>query len=84
MKNYEPNYETLKITFAKPISEIDKMFADVEYWGAASLEEWVESYESTRFTTIDAYTAIITSEYNMKNVAEWLGKNTEVTERIAF
>lgn len=84
MKNYEPNYETLKITFAEPISEIDKMFADVEYWGAASLEEWVESYESTRFTAIDRNTAIITSEYNMKNVAEWLDKNTEIAERIAF
>ena len=84
MKDYEPEYETLRITFREPISRIDEMFDDAEMWGASSLREWVDSYESTRFTPIDEYTAIITSEYNMENVAEWLRKNIEIEDTESY
>ena len=40
------------------------------------IKEWIDNYESSRFTQIDEYTAIITSEYNMDCVKEWLAKNT--------
>jgi hypothetical protein len=52
------------------------MFADgYKNWGAVNLKEWIDSYESTRFTQIDALTAVITSEYNMNHVKEWLSGN---------
>lgn len=84
MKREEPKYETLRITFEEPISKTDEMFDDADYWGATSLKEWVESYESTRFTAIDDCTAIITSEYNMENVEEWLRKNIEIEDAKSY
>ena len=36
------------------------------------------NYETTRFTEIDDRTAVITSEYNMDSVKEWLQKNTPI------
>ena len=84
MKREEPKYETLRITFEEPISKIDEMFDDADYWGATSLKEWVESYESTRFTAIDDCTAIITSEYNMENVEEWLKKNIPIDANVVL
>lgn len=72
----DENYKTIKVEFARSIEEIDKMFADgYKNWGAVNLKEWIDSYESTRFTQIDALTAIITSEYNMNYVKEWLSGN---------
>lgn len=65
-------YETLIITFAEPISTLDSFFDDPEAWGVATLKKWVDSYESTRFTAIDDCRAVVTSEYNMANVREWL------------
>ncbi len=66
--------------FARSIEEIDKMFADgYKNWGAVNLKEWIDSYESTRFTQIDTHTAIITSEYNMNHVKEWLSGNIAST-----
>lgn len=35
------------------------------------LKEWVDNYESTRFTPIDECRAVITSEYNMTSVRAW-------------
>lgn len=84
MKREEPKYETLRITFEEPISKIDEMFDDADYWGATSLKEWVESYESTRFTAIDDCTAIITSEYNLENVKEWLKKNIPIDANVVL
>lgn len=53
--------------------EIDKRFArNYKNWGAVNLKEWIDSYESSRFTQIDERTAIITSEYNMGHIEEWL------------
>ena len=71
------NYETIRVSFTDNISIIDKMF-NVEEWGVTNLKEWIESYESTRFTQIEDYTAIITSEYNMDCVKEWLERNISI------
>jgi hypothetical protein len=73
--SYECGYETIKITFNKPVHDVNKMFDDAEHWGVANLKAWVNSYESSRFTQIDERSAIITSEYNMQFVVEWLMKN---------
>lgn len=74
-----PDYETLIITFAEPIRTLERhIFDDSQAWGVATLKEWVDSYESTRFTQIGDRTAVITSEYNMRSVREWLEKHTEI------
>ena len=65
------NYETIRVSFTDSIYIIDRMF-NVEEWGVSNLKEWIDSYETTRFAQIDSNTAIITSEYNMDFVKEWL------------
>ena len=50
MKTNTANYQTLIVTFAEPIRTLDNYFDDTEAWGVASLKEWIDSYESTRFT----------------------------------
>ena len=61
----EKNYETLRITFNKPLTEIDKEFEEEkEMFGAESLKEFIDGYESSRFTQISETEAIITSEYS--------------------
>lgn len=47
----------------------------------ATLKAWIESYESTRMTPINEHMAVITSEYNMVHVVEWLRKYTPIAER---
>lgn len=72
-------YQTIKVTFSQTIREINRMFTnDYSNWQTVNLKEWIDNYESSRFTQIDEHTAIITSEYNMDNVKEWLVKNTPV------
>jgi len=44
----------------------------------------VEDYESTRFTQIDGHTAVITSEYNMPCVREWLTRCTAIADMREF
>lgn len=74
-----PAYETLIVTFPEPISTLERhIFDDPIAWGAATLKEWVDSYEGTRFTQTDECTAVITSEDNMYHVREWLQKHTEI------
>ena len=73
-----PAYETLTVTFTEPIRTLDGIFTDVQAWGVASLKEWIDSYESTRFMQIGQRQAVITSEYNMTHVKEWLKKNTPI------
>lgn len=76
----DDSYQTIKVEFARSIEEINKMFTDgYKNWGAVNLKEWIDSYESTRFTEIDSHTAIITSEYNMNHVKEWLTGNLAST-----
>ncbi len=77
------NYETLIITFTEPIRTLDNIFDDPEAWGVASLKEWIDSYESSRFTQTDERTAVITSEYNMTHVKEWLERNTRIDRLVS-
>jgi hypothetical protein len=72
----DDKYETIKVTFSQTIREINKKFVrDYSSWQTVNLKEWIDSYESSRFTQIDECNAIITSEYNMEHVKEWLKKN---------
>ena len=49
----EKNYETLRIKFNKPLAEIDKEFEEEkEMFGVESLKEYIDGYESSRFTQI--------------------------------
>jgi hypothetical protein len=69
-------YDTLKVVFINPIAEVNNMFEqDLQSWGVLTIKEWIENYESSRFTLIDGHTAIITSEYNMEHVEHWLLRN---------
>ena len=77
-------YQTLIVKFSEPITALDGIFDDAEAWGTDTLKGWIDSYESSRFTAIDRHTAVITSEYNMECVREWLEKNTPITERTKF
>jgi hypothetical protein len=71
----DDKYQTIVVEFNKEIDEIDRMFVqNYSTWGAVNLKEWIDSYESSRFTQFSRDTAIITSEYNMENVIEWLEK----------
>lgn len=82
MKTTTTNYETLIVIFAESIRALDNLFDDHEAWGVASLKEWIEGYESSRFTQTDEQTAVITSEYNMTHVMEWLERNTDIEHLI--
>ena len=76
----DDQYETIKVTFEQSIKEINRMFTkNYSSWQVVNLKEWIDSYESSRFAQIDDFTAIITSEYNMDCVKEWLSKNTPIT-----
>ena len=66
------HYKTLVVRFNSPIAVIDEVFNDAAYLGVGNLKEWIDDYESTRFTAIDEQTAVITSEYNMECAREWL------------
>ena len=76
----ESGYQTLIVKFSKPITELDGIFDDAEAWGVETLKGWVEDYESSRFTAIDSHTAVITSEYNMECLMDWLKRNTPIAE----
>lgn len=74
-----PNYDTLLVTFSEPIRTLERrIFDDPQVWGVSTLKEWIDDYESTQFTQIADDTAVITSEYNMNWVREWLEKHTEI------
>ena len=62
----------------------DGMFDDAEAWGVDTLKGWIDNYESSRFTAIDSHTAVITSEYNMECLKEWLERCTPITEKTEF
>jgi len=72
----DDGYRTIRVCFSDCIGEIDQRFAhNYKDWGAVNLKEWIDSYESSRFTKITHDTAIITSEYNMVHIEEWLQHN---------
>ena len=83
MKTDTANYRTLIVTFAEPIRVLDDYFDDAEAWGGASLKEWIDGYESTRFTQTGEHTAVITSEYNAEHVQEWLQRHTSIANLIS-
>ena len=75
----EPNYETCVVTFAEKIPDFEKrIFDDPVAWGVETLKEWIDSYESSRFTQIGEDMAVITSEYNMEAIVKWLRENSPV------
>ena len=65
-------YQTLIVKFSEPIKVLDGIFDDAEAWGVDTLKGWIDDYESSRFTAINSHTAVITSEYNMECLMEWL------------
>ena len=73
-------YQTLIVKFSEPIKVLDGIFDDAEAWGVDTLKKWIDDYESSRFTAIDSHTAVITSEYNMECLMEWLKRNTPIAE----
>lgn len=75
----ETTYSTVIITFGKPIKELNEIFDAPQTWGASTLKDWIDGYESSRFTKIGDDTAVITSEYNMTNVIGWLQRYTPIT-----
>ncbi len=84
MKTTAANYETLIVLFTEPIRTFEEsIFDDPEAWGVASLKEWIDSYESSRFTQTDERTAVITSEYNMLHVKVWLERNTPIDRLVS-
>ncbi len=80
----EAGYQTLIVKFSEPITALDGIFDDAEAWGVDTLKGWIDSYESSRFTAIDSHTAVITSEYSMECLKEWLEKCTPITEKTEF
>ena len=83
-RDNEAGYQTLIVKFSEPITALDGIFDDAEAWGVDTLKGWIDSYESSRFTAIDSHTAVITSEYNMECLKEWLEKCTPITEKTEF
>lgn len=75
----ETTYKTIIVTFEESIDRVNRIFDTPQLWGASTLKEWIESYESTRFTQIGDNSAVITSEYNMPFVMEWLQRYTPIT-----
>lgn len=71
-------YNTIRVKFSESIESInEEIFKGKEnHWGVSSLKEWIDGYESTRFTQINDTEAIITSEYNMSYVKGWLRDNS--------
>ena len=74
-------YQTLIVKCNAPITTLDGMFDDAEAWGDSTLKGCIDNYESSRYTAIDSHTAVITSEYNMECLKEWLEKYTPITEK---
>lgn len=75
----ETAYKTVIVTFGESIEELNGIFDTPQTWGASTLKEWIDYYETTRFTQVGENRAVITSEYNMPFVIEWLQRHTPVT-----
>ena len=80
----EVAYQTRIVKFSEQIKALDGMFDDAEAWGVDTLKGWIDNYESSRFTAIDSHTAVITSEYNMEWLKEWLERCTPIAEKTEF
>lgn len=74
-------YETIIVTFEEDITTISNNFSsDVKTWGSSSLKEWIEHYESSRFTEISRNKAVITSDYNMDYIIAWINNNLQTLD----
>lgn len=74
----ETTYKTIIDTFFESIDRLNNIFDTPQTWGVSTLKEWVDTYESSRFVQIGENTAVITSEYNMPSVVEWLQRYTPI------
>mgnify|MGYP000786156431 CR=1 FL=1 len=45
-----PAYQTIIVKFREAITELDGIFRDTQFWGVATLKEWIDDYEGSRFT----------------------------------
>ena len=73
-KEERPAYQTIIVQFREPIAELNHYFDEIDP-SVRSLKQWIDSYESSRFTQVGSHVAVITSEYNMECIKEWLTKN---------
>jgi hypothetical protein len=77
----DDNYQAIKVTFSQTIREINKLFVnDYSKWQIVNLKEWIDNYETSRFTQIDEWSAIITSETNIEYLKKWLCERMIVKE----
>ena len=68
-------------TFTEDIPAFERrIFDDPAAWGVETLKEWIDSYESSRFTPLNKRTAVITSEYNMEAIVKWLRDSTPLLD----
>ncbi|CAK7059432.1 MAG: hypothetical protein BACD_00286 [Bacteroides rodentium] len=74
----ETTYKTIIVTFKESIDRLNGIFDAPQTWGASTLKEWVDAYESSRLVQIGKNTVVITSEYNMPSVVEWLQRYTPI------
>ena len=49
-------YQTIIVKFKETITDLNGIFSDVQFWGVSTLKEWIDDYESTRFTQTDSHT----------------------------
>ena len=77
-------YQTLIVRFCEPITTLDGMFDDAEAWGVSTLKEWIDNYESSRFTAIDRHTAVITERVQHGMSERVVGEVTSITEKLEY
>lgn len=75
----ETTYKTIIVTFKESIDRLNGIFDTPQTWGVSTLKEWVDAYESSRLVQIGKNTVVITSEYNMEHVIEWLQRHAPIT-----
>ena len=73
-EDVKPIYQTIVVQFDEPISKLNHYFDEIDP-SVRSLKQWIDTYESSRFTQVGSHVAVITSEYNMECIKEWLTKN---------
>lgn len=74
----ETTYKTIIVTFKESIDRLNGIFDAPQTWGASTLKEWVDAYESSRLVQIGKNTVVITSEYKMPSIVEWLQRYTPI------
>ena len=72
-EDVKPIYQTIVVQFDEPISKLNHYFDEIDP-SVRSLKQWIDTYESSRFTQVGSHVAVITSEYNMECIKEWLTK----------